>query len=310
MMPIESATATAQPVVSGGVVVPVAQGPVQDDHLGASKYLKDHPDAAPQGANDFGCTPSAERPRPVVLAHGTDSSAYSDWAAVSPMLARAGFCVFAPNYGGAPGADTYGTEDIYASSAQFGAFVDRVLTATGAQQVDLVGFSQGANVTRYYVNKLGGAPKVGHWVGLASPSYGGIMYGIVPVAKYMPALYTLFEFGTSVAAVQQAAGSPYIQALNAGGDTVPGVRYTTISSRVDEMIQPFENMALRGSGATNLVIQDACSDNLTGHFHQVYEPLVHQLLLNTLDPQRARTPVCESVALGTGVTEVILAAHS
>lgn len=310
MLPIESATATAQPIVSGGVVIPIDQGPTQVDHLGASKYLKDHPNAAPQGANDFGCKPDAERPRPVVLAHGTDSSAYSDWAAISPLLARAGFCVFALNYGGAPGADTYGTEDIWASSKQLGEFVDRVLTATGAQQVDLVGFSQGANVTRYYVNKLNGAPKVGHWVGLASPSYGGIMYGIVPVAKYMPVLYTLFEFGSSLAAVQQAAGSPYIEALNAGGDTVPGVRYTTIASRVDEMIQPFENIALRGSGATNLVIQDECSDNLTGHFHQVYEPLVHQLLLNTLDPKRARKPVCEPVALGTGITEVILAAHS
>lgn len=309
MTPIGAATATAQPA-GDGIVVPVQAGPPQTDHLGAARYLKDHPNAAPQGANDFDCEPGAAHPRPVILAHGTDSSAYSDWAAIAPLLAAAGYCVFALNYGGAPDAETYGTEDIWVSSAQIGVFVDRVLAATGAQQVDLVGFSQGANVTRYWVNQLGGAPKVGNWIGLASPSYGGVMYGIVPVAKYMPVLFPVFELASSKAAVQQAAGSEFIVALNAGGDTVPGVRYTTIGSRVDEMIQPFENIALRGPGATNLVVQDLCADNLTGHFHTVYEPFVHRLLLNALDPATARTPVCEPVAMGTGIAEVVLAAHS
>ncbi|MFI6866360.1 esterase/lipase family protein [Nocardia sp. NPDC050406] len=303
------ATATAQPVVDG-ISIPVDHGPPQTDHLGAARYLKTHPNAAPAGTNDFDCEPDAAHPRPVVLAHGTDSSAYSDWAAIGPVLARAGFCVFALNYGGKPGEESFGTEDIWASSAQIGAFVDAVLAATGARQVDLVGFSQGANVTRYWINKLGGASKVGHWVGLASPTYGGIMYGIVPVANYVPGLFTVFELATSTAAVQQAAGSPFIEALNAGGDTVPGVRYTTIGSRVDEMIQPFDNIAVRGAGATNLAIQDLCPANLTGHFHTVYEPFVHQLLVNTLDPEHATAPVCAPVALGTGIAEVVLAAHS
>lgn len=310
LVPTDAATASAQPVVDGGILIPIDQGPPQTDHLGAARYLKEHPNAAPSGTNDFGCKPSAERPRPVVLAHGTDSSAYSDWAGIGPVLARAGFCVFALNYGGKPGEESFGTEDIWASSAQIGQFVDKVLAATGARQVDLVGFSQGANVTRYWTNKLGGASKVGQWIGLASPTYGGIMYGIVPVAKYMPILFTAFELATSTAAIQQAAGSPFIEALNAGGDTVAGVRYTTIGSRVDEMIQPFENIALHGAGATNLVIQDLCAANLTGHFHTVYEPFVQQLLLNTLDPEHARAPDCAEVELGTGIAEVVEAAHS
>ncbi|MDI9941770.1 lipase, partial [Rhodococcus sp. IEGM 1351] len=71
----------------------------------------EHPDTAPAGANDFSCTPAPDHPEPVVLAHGTDASADADWAALSPMLAADGYCLFALNYGGAPGADSYGTAD-------------------------------------------------------------------------------------------------------------------------------------------------------------------------------------------------------
>lgn len=302
--------ARAEPAAAPVLRVPAQQGPPQTGHLAAAKYLKEHPDAAPQGANDFGCKPTAEHPRPVILAHGTDSSAYSDWAGLSPLLAKAGICVFALNYGGKPGKDTFGTEDVWASSAQIGVFVDQVLAATGATQVDLVGFSQGASVTRYWINKLGGAPKVGQWIGMASPSYGGIMYGLVPIADAVPGIYKLVEFGSSLAAVQQAAGSPFITDLNAGGDTVPGVKYTTIGSRVDEMIQPNTNIALRGPGATNIVLQDLCEADLTGHFHLVYDPFAQQLAVNLLDPGHAVTPACVPVPFGTGISDVVLAAHS
>ncbi|MEU6583805.1 alpha/beta fold hydrolase [Nocardia sp. NPDC046763] len=302
--------AQAEPAVTPVLQVPAQQGPPQTEHLAAARYLKEHPDAAPQGANDFGCKPTAEHPRPVVLAHGTDSSAYSDWSGISPLLAQAGICVFALNYGGKPGKDTYGTEDVWESSAQIGTFVDQVLAATGATQVDLVGFSQGASVTRYWINKLGGAPKVGQWIGLASPSYGGIMYGLVPIADAVPGIYKLVEMGSSTAAIQQAAGSPFIKDLNAGGDTVPGVKYTTIGSRVDEMIQPNTNIALHGAGATNIVLQEQCAEDLTGHFHLVYDPFVQRLVVNLLDPAHPVTPACVPVALGTGISDVVLAAHS
>ncbi|WP_425303189.1 esterase/lipase family protein [Nocardia wallacei] len=292
-------------------VVPTEPGPPQPEHLTAAWYMKAHPAATPGGTNDFACRPSAEHPRPVVLAHGTDASAYTDWAGVGPVLAQVGYCVFALNYGGKPGAiRDFGTEDMWLSARQVGEFVEWVRTATGAPRVDLVGFSQGANVTRYYLNKLGGAAAVGQWVGLASPSHGGDMYGLVRVADSIPGLWGLFERLTSLAAVQQAAGSPFIRALNSGGDTVPGVRYTTIGSRVDEMIQPNDSMALTGPNVTNILLQDLCPVDQTGHFHLVYDPLAWQLLLNVLDPAHARPPECRFVPLGTGIPEVVLGAHT
>ncbi|WP_406231073.1 esterase/lipase family protein [Nocardia sp. NBC_01009] len=303
-------TARAEPAGYRPADVPTEPAPPQPDHLAAATYLKTHPSAVPAGTNDFGCAPTAAHPRPVVLAHGTDSTAYSDWSAIAPQLTAAGFCVFALNYGGKPGAESYGTEDLWLGAHQIGAFVDDVLAATGATQVDLVGFSQGANVTRLYVNKLGGAPKVLQWVGIASPSYGGVMYGLVPVAQAIPGALQAFQLVTSLAAVQQAQGSPLMIELNAGGDTVPGVQYTTIGSRVDEMIQPFENIALHGPGARNIALQDLCPADLTGHFHMVYDPFVQQLLLTVLDPAHAAAPTCVAVALGTGIPEVIIAGNS
>ncbi|MEU8899724.1 alpha/beta fold hydrolase [Nocardia sp. NPDC048505] len=306
------ATAEPEPVaeVAGYRLpdIPGLPGPVQVDHLAAAIYQKTHPSAVPLGVNNFECAPDPAHPRPVVLAHGTDSSAYADYSAIGPKLVSAGFCVFALNYGGAPGAQTYGTEDMRVSARQIGDFVDTVLAATGARQVDLVGFSQGANVTRYWVNQLGGAPKVGTWVGLASPSYGGVMYGLVPVVQSFGVL-DAFVRVTSLAAIQQVQGSPVMAELNAGGDTVAGPQYVTIGSRVDEMIQPFSNIALQGPGARNLVLQDLCPSNLTGHFHMVYDPFVHDLLLQTLDPASPE-PVCRAVPLGTGIPQVIIAGNS
>ncbi|MFI6043433.1 esterase/lipase family protein [Nocardia sp. NPDC051321] len=289
--------------------IPTQPGPPQSDHLGAAAYLKNHTNVVPLRTNDFGCKPNAAHPRPVVLAHGTDSNAYSDYSAIAPQIAAAGFCVFALNYGGSPGADSYGTEDVVLSSYQIGDFVDQVLAATGATQVDLVGFSQGATVTRFYVNKLGGAPKVGKWIGLASPSYGGVMYGLVPIVQAVPGGLQAFARVTSLAAVQQAQGSQVMVELNAGGDTVPGPKYTTIGSKVDEMIQPNSNIALRGPGAENISLQDRCPVDLTGHFHMVYDPYVQQLLLTVLDPS-IPAPVCRPVMLGTGIPEVIIAGNS
>ncbi|WP_052172646.1 triacylglycerol lipase [Nocardia sp. BMG111209] len=291
-------------------VVPTEPGPAQSEHLGAARHLADHPNATPLGTNDFHCKPSAAHPDPVVLAHGSGSTAYADWAGIGPELVQAGFCVFALNYGGEPGGANFGNDDIHLSGRQLAAFVGDVLAATGAKKVDLVGFSQGAVVTRYYVNKLGGAARVGQWVGVASPTYGGILYGLVPLANVVPPLWWIAAHVTSTAVRQQAAGSTFMQELNDGGDTVPGVRYTTIGSRVDEMIQPFENMALRGPGAENIVLQQRCPVDLTGHFHMVYDPYVQQLLLGVLDPEHAPQPKCTPVPLGTEIPEVVIAAHA
>jgi len=302
---IAGGSATAQP---GGSTasVPRAPAPPAASSAQAAAYADDHPDAAPPGANDFGCVPSAQHPRPVVVAHGTDSNSYTDFAALAPLLADSGWCVYALNFGKAAGADDYGTGDIRVSARQFGEFVDTVRAATGAEEVDVVGVSQGATVSRYYINRLGGAAAVHRWVGVASPSYGGTFYGLGPIAEQIPGASDIVAEEFSIALVQQAQGSELLTELNNPTDTVPGVDYTTIGTSVDEVIQPSSNVALHGPGAVNLVVQDLCPQNLTGHFNMPYDNFTLSLIRQTLDPDSYGLAPCVPVALGTGIPEVIL----
>ncbi|WP_415638973.1 esterase/lipase family protein, partial [Prescottella defluvii] len=284
-------------------------GPVQTRHAAALRYAESHPDSAPPGANDFHCRPAAARPNPVVLVHGSDSDSYSDWAALSPLLAARGFCVFTLNYGADGTLGKYARADIVRSAREVGEFVAQVRGATGAATVDLVGYSQGATVARYFVNRLDGAAAVEHWVGVASPTYGGIMFGLVPLLRLLPKPDRIVEALTSEAISQQMQGSPFLTALNDGGDTVPGPEYTTIGSRFDEMIQPHTNIALRDPGAVNLSVQDLCPENRGGHFNMVYDPFALGLVVRALDPT-APGPTCAPVPLGAGIAEMILESNS
>ena len=289
--------------------IPTQPGPVQSVHGFAITYEKQNQDSAPLGANDFGCVPSETHPRPVVLVHGTDSSAYSDYAALSPQLAQAGFCVFALNFGRDPAKKTYGTEDLRTSAAQLAQFVEQVLDSTGAQDLDIVGYSHGATVARYFINTLGGADVVTRWVGIASPSHGGNFYGLGTAAAEIPGAVDMLTPVLTPAVVQQIQGSEFLADLNSGGDTVPGVQYVTIGSRIDEMIQPVAGIALDGPNATNIFIQDLCPVNFTGHFQLPYDPFTLALAINALDPAAAQAPSCVPVAPGTGIPEVIAASH-
>ncbi|QHE73762.1 alpha/beta fold hydrolase (plasmid) [Rhodococcus sp. ZPP] len=314
ILSVPVAAAEEVPDISGASSVwqiPDRVGPAQSTHPDAARYARQHPGSVPPGVNDFTCTSTGADPRPVVLVHGTDSNAYSDWAALGPRLAASGHCVFALNYGGEPGGESYGTEDITVSAGQLAQFVAQVRGATGACEVDIVGYSQGATVARYYINRLGGAAAVEQWIGLASPTYGGTMFGLVPVLEQTPggmawAVAALPPELVSPALVQQAQGSPLLDDLNGGGDTVPGTRYTTIGSRIDEVIQPATNIALRDRSATNLMIQDLCPLNQSGHFRMPYDEYTLQLVMGLLDPATAVTPPCTVVPAGAGVLDMIL----
>ncbi|NLE81122.1 MAG: lipase [Rhodococcus sp.] len=305
--------ATAAPAHATEVTVPMNPGPAQSSRSAAVAYAESHRGPAPSGANDFDCRPSAAHPRPVILAHGTDSNAYSDWAMLSPLLGEDGYCVFAPNYGADAASsedEKFGRGDLVESAGQFGRFVDSVLAATGAASVDIVGYSQGANVSRYFANELGGADRVGTWIGLASPTYGGTMYGLGPTLHSLSGGDNAIVGLSSIAVLQQLEGSDFLRHLNSGGDTVPGVEYTTIGSRYDEMIQPYTNQALRDPGATNIIVQDLCPQNASGHFRAPYDPFTLDLVRDALDPVGAPRGECEYVPLGADIPQVILDSNS
>jgi triacylglycerol esterase/lipase EstA (alpha/beta hydrolase family) len=275
-----SASAHTLPVVYNGV-------------LG---YAQTHPTASPPGANDWSCQPSAAHPRPVVLVHGTFADRSNSWQAISPLLHNRGYCVFALNYGahnGSGAIGVYGVGDISDSAAELDSFVDQVLAATGAAEVDLVGHSQGGMMPRYYLKNLGGAAEVNTLVGLSSSNHGTTLHGLFTLGSYFPGSNSLF--GTCPACEQQEAGSPFLTQLNAGGETVPGVSYTVIQTRYDQVVTPYTSAFLSGPGVSNILLQSQCVLDLGDHLSMPYDHIAAADMLTALDPSAPAKPACTPV---------------
>jgi triacylglycerol esterase/lipase EstA (alpha/beta hydrolase family) len=267
-------------------------GPPQPNIVAAALYALGNPTAMPPGVNDWSCRPSAEHPYPVVLSNGTAANAYDDWAGLSGVLAKEGYCVFASNAGGPPGFILQTLGPIADTAGQFATFVNKVLGATGASKVDIVGHSQGGMMPRYYIKNLGGANKVHSLVGLAPSNHGTNVNGLLTAITSLPGGSAVLGMACQ-ACVEQQNGSPFITALNGGGETRSDIRYTNIATRVDEVVTPFTSAFLTaGPNVVNTTLQDYCPFNITEHINITYDPVASRLVRNALDPAHARSPGC------------------
>lgn len=260
-----------------------------------------------EGTNDFGCVPSPQHPRPVVLVHGTKMDS-TTWKIVAPQLIDQGYCVFAPNYGAVsllfePGKVAWGSGDIRQSAREIGGFIDQVLSATGASQVDIVGHSQGGTVARQYMKFDGGTDpvdptrnKVHSLVTLGATNHGTTFGGLQELARLVTSLGlpgdAITPLTWNMAGAQQLVGSPVLVNLNAGGDTLPGVDYTVIATRDDQISTPPDLTFLR-TGDTesvhNVWVQDVCPAATTSHIGLVTDPEPMYMVLSALDPTYTET---------------------
>jgi triacylglycerol esterase/lipase EstA (alpha/beta hydrolase family) len=268
--------------------------PVNYDFGSAVLATFNSPTVSPPGANNWSCKPSATHPYPVVLVHGTLANMDDNWQAASPILANHGYCVFAFNYGGASATDDFqGTGDIATSAGQLASFVNEVLAATGASKVDIVGHSQGGMMPRYYINFLGGAAKVDKLVALAPSNYGTTLDGLTALGQTLGLLAPINSLlsTTCEACVEQEEGSSFLATLNAD-PTVPGVSYTVVETKDDEVVTPYTNAFLpAGPNVTNITLQNQCPLDESDHLEIANDPVAMADMLNALDPaQPVRVP--------------------
>ncbi|WP_399923440.1 esterase/lipase family protein [Streptomyces kanamyceticus] len=248
-----------------------------------------------RGWNDYDCEPSAAHPRPVVLVHGTFGNSVDNWLVLAPYLVARGYCVYSLDYGQLEGVPFFhGLGPIEKSAEQLDGFVDKVLASTGAKEADLVGHSQGGMMPRHYLKFLGGADKVNALIGLAPDNHGTTLLGLTRLLPYFPGVEDLLTTKTPALA-DQVAGSPFLTKLNAGGDTVPGVRYTVIATKYDEVVTPYRSQFLDGPGVRNVTVQDLCRADVSEHVAVgILDRVAHHEVANALDPAHATPSTCLS----------------
>ena len=174
---------------------------------------------------------------PVLLVHGYIHNR-SAFLAMSRQLKRAGFrYVDGFNYNAL-------TEGIPEAAVRLGAEVERVLAATGAERVMIVGHSMGGMVARYYVQELGGEDTVDTVITLGSPHRG-------TYASYV---------GLGRATAQLRPGSSMLRRLESSARPGP-VRWVAYWSDLDVFVTPIGNAKLEHTAlqAHNVRVRD------TGH---------------------------------------------
>jgi len=268
------------------------------------------PTAAPPLANNWSCKPSAAHPEPVILIHGTWENAYDNWAGLSPIIADQGYCVFALNYGNTTGLrGINATGDMVASNEEVAAFVARVREATGAEHVALVGHSQGGAQARYYANLVAPAGEVTKVIMITPSNHATTLSGITVLGD----LLHLKQFGFAVldlikmpSAVQQASpDAPFYVNLNGDGETRPGLDYTVIATKYDEVVTPYTQSfvtAVPGANVDNITLQNVCAQDFSDHLSVNYSKNVAQIVLNKLDPEHPHAIKCYFQAAVAGTT--------
>ncbi|WP_216896251.1 esterase/lipase family protein [Nocardia alni] len=263
----------------------------------------EHPGGSLPGSNDRFCRPSAAHPDPVVLVHGTGGGAQTNWGVYVPLLANAGYCVYALTYGAYdnlpwPVSAIGGMRPIQDSAAQLAAFVHQVLATTGASKVDLIAHSQGNIVGNYYIKRLGGEAMVDKFVALAAPWVGtfdpqtDMIRAFARQLGVEPAVDAMLTAGACLPCGQMVGHSAFLRRLNADGVYDRHVTYTNIETRYDELIVPFTVGVTPGPGVTQILLQDGCPVDYSEHAGLVADARAAGFALNALDPAHPRPVPC------------------
>jgi pimeloyl-ACP methyl ester carboxylesterase len=164
-----------------------------------------------------------------------------------------------------------GTGDLAAAASALDQAADAALGRTGAESVDVVGYSAGGVVARLWAAEDGGAEVARRIVTLGAPHHGT----------------TLADFAGDVAPAQcpigcqqLGTGSPLLDRLNAEDETPEGPTWVSVWTTRDGTVTPPDSARL--DGALNLPVQSVCPGSRVGHGQLPTDPLVQQIVLTEL----------------------------
>jgi triacylglycerol lipase len=173
-----------------------------------------------------------------------------------------------------------GTGDLRKEARLLGATADRVLARTGADSVDVVGYSAGGVVARLWIRDYGGAGLARRIVTLGSPQHGTTVAGFA--SEVAP---TQCPTGCQ----QLAPDSDLLRGLNTGDETPAGPRFISIWTTTDDVVQPPDSARL--AGALNITVQSICPGSQLEHGDLPTDPTLIRVVTAELS---ARPPFVPS----------------
>lgn len=292
MFPRYSAIVAAAALFTGSMISAAGAAPAAPiDHTNASGGMWNltHPGQPWPGTDDWSCHPSPAHPNPVILIHGLGANGLNQWSGMAPSLVEEGYCAFAPTWGALPDQPGIGSRAPFRQSqAEMATYVDRVLSATGATEVDLVGISAGVPVVAHLA-KVDRPGKVGRAVLLAGNLYGD--------ADLIPGT----DPGTAASVERGFRASPFGAGLpdqaftdetwTGGTPFHPATEYTILAG-IHDQAAPVSAAFVDVPGATQIVVQDGCPQDMADHVSFAVDPRTIDLTLNALDPANAVPARC------------------
>ncbi len=157
---------------------------------------------------------------PVVLVHGIKDTG-AKMQKIADRLQQLGRSTYSIDL-----HPKYGSLELPLYAEQLCGFIDRSIGST--TPCDLVGFSMGGLVTRYYVQRLGGLDRVQRYVTISAPHQGTI-------AAY---------FTNLAGAVQMRPQSAFLQDLEKDVQMLSQLEFTSIWTPLDLIILPAHSSQL------------------------------------------------------------------
>ncbi len=177
-----------------------------------------------------------------------------------------------------------GTGDLREQAEVLDDAVVDALGDSGAPTVDVVGYSAGGVIVRYWVSELGGDALARRIVTLASPHHGTDLAALAG---------DLTPEACPEACQQLAPDSDLLRALNAGDETPPGPLWVSIWTTDDETVVPASSGSLEG--AVNFAVQSVCPALTVSHPDVPRTPAVIAMVeaeLGRADPAVPDARVC------------------
>ena len=191
--------------------------------------------------------------------------------------------VIAPTLGAYAGNPARGGLDsiVGASGPQLAGVIDHVRAVTGAAQVDLVGYSQGASIAGY-TTKVLRPGAVGRVVSVGG-YWGADNSGLIP-HQLPPGLAGAALWAANLRGLAELSpGSPMLTAWYGLDRTpfLPGVAYTLIATGGDHLLPP-QRSFVPGPGVGWRVPEQACGGGPTSHGGMALDPRTHSMVARAL----------------------------